>query len=184
MRVVLLMNVVCFVGLITSCNPYKDNRDVHFYLTQEQKDFINTVHAGDTAVWESSLGYKDSAIIQPVVYQEFITDYKNGGNTYQQRGYYEHKFLGVHKSFVPQGISVIANSSYKLLGTSLLWDIDEFTTSYADGMFASRVIGGVLYKNVYWAHGLFDTKDTVFWSNKGYLLCKSNSNGEIVTKIK
>jgi hypothetical protein len=107
---------ICAYLLLNSCANSK--KDTYYNISDDQKQFISNVHAGDTVMWKSSLGYIDTAIIQQLVYQNFLVTSQNDGNDYGQRAYYEYKFVGVKKTNVGYGIGVKnQNNSIQFLGT-------------------------------------------------------------------
>ena len=161
MKNVIVISLLSFV--VFSCKP-KQEDDVYLYLTQEQKAFITTVHAGDTAIWKSDGGLKDTGIIKPIVYQRrFRKEYDNPKISIEDVSY-DYRFVGIKKLYTDHTISVqtLPNSANLLQETALC------DGSVTRGIIPSKLFGGVAYSNVFWTTYTNGT-DTVFWNSKGFL---------------
>jgi len=176
-----LNNIIFFLSLLllTKCGfPNQQQKmDEHIKLSNSQKTFINEALTGDTVVWESNLGYKDSAIILPVQYDEYIEHYNKSGDTFIERAYYYYQFIGTkHSSYVADGVGVSALRN-NTTGVATIWrTTGNIFSSDALGLFASHKIGSKTYYNVYYY------PDSTFINYLGYLGYKKG--GEIYTKIK
>ena len=174
----IVLTCFCMSIFLTAC-PNKKEEDKYYHLSDAQKQFINAIKTGDTVIWQSSLGYKDTAIIQPVVTETYLIK-ADKGNVYGERAYYKHKFIGNRKSSVSDGVVVFQGESTSippLILLSTLWD-DKASFKF-EGYILSKKIGGVVCQNVYWSPS---NSDTAYISDKGYLGYKIG--GEVLSKIK
>lgn len=184
MKKLLILSSLLLLIAQLSCKNMKKQDDVYFYLTEEQKIFINAAKTGDTAIWETDTGVKDTGIVQPVVYDTYVIEQpRNGGKTIGERAYYLYHFVGTKKTkMVADGIGVIAGSNslnYILVSVSKA-NGSIIKTAETKGNLATKKLNTIDYTNVYYC--AFLSSDTLYFNNKGYLGHKYN--GENSYKIK
>jgi len=163
MKKLFMIGMLSMLVLQMSCKE-KQEGDVYLYLTQEQKDFITTVRAGDTAIWESDGGIKDTAIVQPLVYRRYLMENHKDTNpkVYAEEASYTYKIVGTNKLRPLGSMSVFTSESDNSLLTTARYG------NIATGVFPNKKFGGVDYTNVYWFLSATVT-DTIFWSSQGFL---------------
>ena len=164
---------ISFIVFLIAC---QSKHDTHYRLSDAQKSIVTSVSAGDTVIWQNSSGKKDTAIVQPVVYQTYLLKNESDGDTYGEKASYTYRFVGARKTNIGYGIEVRAESyNPQLSGTAWLLKDNYALYTPARGLLSNRKIGGVTYSNVYWSHGEIGIVDTVFWNEKGCLSTTFNS---------
>ena len=178
---------VMFAGMsIISCRGFYDQHDsdIYYHLSDAQLTFINTPKTGDTCIWESSLGLRDTGIVQPVVIGKFTIHSQHNGSTYGEKASYLYKFVGNKKTYVADLVTLTSNSPN--LGLNL-W-VDTFPYNYGmSGMIPYKKIGNQYYVNVYYCLYYLQTRtnvstDSAFCNSTGFLGYKTAN--EIVVKIR
>jgi hypothetical protein len=164
--------IICLLILMGVLACQKKKEDVYLYLTQEQKDYINNVKEGDTAVWLSSTGLKDTAVVNSFIHERiFSSSYENPKINIEMISY-SYKICGKNKlSLNPQiGVQTLINEPNTIERSFLYGGIET------KGIINKRMFGGIYYDRVFWTT-FRDGSDTVFWNAKGFL---GKSTSEVV----
>jgi len=178
----LVFHVSAFVFLFTvffSCS--KKEVDLYYPLTKEQSDFIKTAHTGDTLIWENETGVKDTAVVQPIVYDSYVIDWGGSGHEriIGQRAYYLYRFLSAKKTRAADGIGVLAGDSiYTLVYQGEGKTMQQKKTKIS---LTEKEINGVIYPDVY-CYPSFTNGDSLFFNRTGYL--GHSFEGESLHRIK
>ncbi len=149
----------------TSCKENKD--DVYLYLTLEQKAFILGARTGDTAIWESDGGIRDTGVVGAINYGQYVVEEpRNAPKKIGESAGYTYKIIGTNK--LEPLLSTISIRVYAHPHYNTLKYVARYNFHLTTGVSLTRHFGGVPYSPVYWwVYG--NGVDTVFFNQKGFL---------------
>jgi hypothetical protein len=164
MKLILTLTGATLFALCLSCS--KKEVDLYYPLTKDQSSFIAAAHTGDTLIWENAIGAKDTAIVQPIVYDSYVIDW--GGNGHEriigQRAYYLYRFLSTKKTKVADGIGVLAGDTSYTVVYQTGGTIAQTRTQLK---LSTERINSTEYQDVYYYP--FPLNDSLFFNRTGYL---------------